>query len=137
MMHLQAAYGRDALAGIALFGRWQLLARRGGTVFRPAAQHRIISSRTKVQLTPDMDVQKALVDAAGGGGDVPDRPHQHGGRSADRGSGTRWVHLRARAIPSLSCASTRGRLTRSGRTGWRGGIVGRLTELAGTTAGGA
>ena len=124
-------YGRDALAGIALF--LTLLARRGGTVsdLRRSYPDYFIS-KNKVQLTPDMDVQ-ALVDAMEER--YRDRPHSTvDGLRIEFGN--EWVHLRrSNTEPIVRIYAEAGSPERADELAR--GIMSELTELAGTTAGGA
>ena len=124
-------YGRDALAGIALF--LTLLVRRGGTVSELRGSYPdYFISKNKVELTPGMDVQ-ALVDA------MQER-HRENPHSTVDGLriefGNTWVHLRrsntepiVRIYAEAASAEAADELAR--------GIMSELTELAGSTAGGA
>lgn len=82
-------YGRDALAGIALF--LTLLARRGGTCMELRRSYPdYVISKNKVELTPDMDVQ-GIVDAMQAR--YAEQPHSTvDGLRIEFGK--EWVHLR-------------------------------------------
>lgn len=121
-------YGRDALAGIALF--LTLLARRGGTAsaLRRSYPDYFIS-KNKVQLQPGMDVQ-ALVDAMQQR--YKDKPHSTvDGLRIELGQ--EWVHLRKSntepIIRIYAESSTAGQADALAH-----GVMRELHELAGAVA---
>lgn len=118
-------YGRDALAGIALF--LTLLAKRGGKVSELRRSYPdYFISKNKIELQPGMDVQ-ALVDAMQER--YKDQPHSTvDGLRIEFGK--EWVHLRkSNTEPIVRIYAESG--NPAGADALAGRIMGELRELAG------